>query len=312
MAAAISGGVFLIIAGVLILSQKPDGIVEGESLGFQTGGPPPVVPLTEFTARDGATLAFRDLPGDEPPIVLIHGSGWHGAAYETLGRAVADRTGRRVVIPDLRGHGPFANPRGDIRYIRQLEDDMADLAAHIGAERADFVGHSSGGGLTIRLAGGPYRDLMNKAVLIAPFLRYNAPTARDDSHWAEPQIRRIIGLSMLNTAGIRALNGLKVIEFNLPQEVLNSEQGQWATQSYSYRLNTGFAPRAKYLEDIAALPPFLLLAGELDEAFRADQYEPVMSGVSDAGSYELMQGLGHLDILNDPETAQRIAAFLAE
>lgn len=305
-------GIFLAIAGVLILSQSPDGYVEGESLGFQTGGPAPEVSLTEFEARDGATLGYRDIPGEGRVIILIHGSGWHGASYEGLGKGIAARTGRRVIVPDLRGHGPLADPRGDIDYIDQLEDDMADLMAHLGLESADFVGHSSGGGLVIRIASGAYGAMIDKAVLIAPFLKYDAPTARDDSNWAEPQIRRIIGLSMLNMVGIRALNGLKVIEFNLPDDVLDTEQGQYATQSYSYRLNTGFAPRMDYLSDIAALPEFMLIAGQNDEAFLADQYEPVMSGASDRGTYDILPDLGHLDILNDDGATDRIAGFLGK
>lgn len=306
----ISVGIFFAIAAVLIVSQRPDGSVDGESLGFQTGGPKPEAQLLEFTARDGATLGYRDIPGEGPLTVLLHGSGWHGAAYENLARMIATRSGRRVIVPDLRGHGPLASPRGDVDYIGQMEADLADLLAHIGAPSADFIGHSSGGGLVVRLAGGPHADILKRAVLIAPFLKHNAPTARDNSNWAEPQTRRIIGLSMLNTVGITAFNGLKVIEFNLPDEILASEQGQWATQAYSYRLNTGFAPRSDYKADIAALPDFLLIAGDADEAFRADQYEPVLSEASDRGQYRLLPGVGHLDILQNATAADEIATFL--
>lgn len=309
---AISVGIFFAIAFVLILSQPPKGFVSAETLDFPEGDSgAPVSELLTFTARDGATLGYRDIAGTgSGDMILVHGSGWHGAAYEPLAQAISQRCGYRVIVPDLRGHGPLADPRGDIAYVGQLEDDLADLLDHLGLDHAVFAGHSSGGGLVIRFAGGAHGARMDRAVLIAPFLKYNAPTATDGSVWARPLTRRIIGLSMLNAVGIRALNGLTAIEFNLPDTVRDTEQGQWATASYSHRLNTGYAPRSDYLADIAALPPFLLLAGSDDAAFRPFEYEPVMSGATTNGRYEILPGLGHLGILDAAETTEAIAGFL--
>lgn len=305
------------IALGLILSQWPRGHVSGEGLQFpdRTGtGSATTVVLQTYVARDGTTLGYREVAGDpDNTVVVVHGSGWHGAAYMDMAEGIAAQTGARVLVPDLRGHGPLADPRGDIAYIDQFQDDLADLLDHAEASWATFVGHSSGGGLVVRMAGGTHGDRMKRAVLVAPFLKYNAPTTRQDSGgWAKTLIRRIIGLSMLNGVGITALNGLTVIEFNLPEDVLATEDGQHATLAYSYRLNTGFAPRNDYGADIAALPEFLLLVGAEDEAFIAQEYQPTMSGFSDAGTYEVLPGLGHLDALFAPEVPTAIAAFLAD
>ncbi|MEC7763184.1 MAG: alpha/beta hydrolase [Pseudomonadota bacterium] len=308
----ISVAIFFVIAFALILSQPPKGFSSDQTLDFPTGGSSAEVSeLETFTARDGATLGYRDIAGTGAgDMLLVHGSGWHGAAYEPLARAISEQCGYRVIVPDLRGHGPLADPRGDVAYVGQMEDDLADLMDHLDLGDAVFAGHSSGGGLVIRFAGGEHASRMTRAVLIAPFLKYNAPTARETSVWAQPLTRRIVGLSMLNAVGIRALNGLTAIEFNLPPSVRETEQGQSATASYSYRLNTGYAPRSDYLADIAALPPFLLLAGSEDAAFRPDQYEPVMSGATDNGTYEILPGLGHLGVLDAPETTEAVARFL--
>jgi alpha-beta hydrolase superfamily lysophospholipase len=309
----ISVGIFFAIALILILSSRPTGFSATRTLDFpERGTAETPSDLLTFTARDGATLGYRDVPGEAGVMVLVHGSGWHGAPYETLARRIAEESGYRVFVPDLRGHGPLADPRGDIDYVAQMEDDLADLLDHLEIDDAVFAGHSSGGGLVIRLAGGEHAGRMTRAVLIAPFLKYNAPTARGESVWARPLTRRIIGLTMLNAVGIRALNGLTVIEFNIPEAVRNTEQGQFATDAYSYRLNTGYAPRADYESDIAALPDFLLLAGSEDNAFRPREYEPVMSAVTDRGTYEVMEGLGHLGILEAPETTERISRFLSK
>ena len=138
------------------------------------------------------------------------------------------------------------------------------------------------------------------------------PHGPDSGGWAHVLTRRIIGLSILNTFQIKALNHLPIIQFNMPHVVLDGPLGDTATIAYSYRLNASYAPRSKYLEDVAALPPFVLLAGGADEAFLAQEYAPTMGAVTDRGRYELMTGASHLDIVDDPRTRAVIEGFLNE
>lgn len=316
VAAAASISIYGALALLLVASQSPGPLPAREGLDFSsTGGPAPEgIETTTYTARDGAPLLLRRA-GPEAArslVVIVHGSGWHGGGYQELAAFLA-RQGHRVLLPDLRGHGAAPQRRGDIDHIGQLEDDLADLikAEARDGQRVTMVGHSSGGGLVVRFAGGAHGGLMDRAVLIAPFLKYNAPTMRENAGgWSFPLTRRIIGLTMLNQVGIAALNHLTVIQFNFPQEVLDGPSGHTATQSYSFRLNTAFAPRSDYLADVAALPPFLLIAGTEDEAFRAEAYEPTLAAASDAGTYALMPGLTHFSVLRDEESLSLIADFL--
>jgi acetyl esterase/lipase len=171
-----------------------------------------------------------------------------------------------------------------------------------------MLGHSSGGGLAVRFAGGTYGAMLSKVVLLAPFLQYDAPTTRPNAGgWAHPLTRRIIGISMLNKIGITALNGLHIISFAFPRKVLDGPEGDTATTSYSYRLNASFAPRRNYLRDVAALPEFCVITGADDNAYAAEAYEPLMSAVNPRGTYHVLPGEGHLDIVRSP-TAARIAA----
>jgi len=308
-AALIGGAAYLLIAGGLILSQRPGQTAAGNGLRFPERQGEIAAPAPErYTARDGVELAYRRFAGPEgaPLLVLIHGSGAHGLYYAGLARAVSAHA--TVLLPDLRGHGASRATAADVTHIGQLEEDIADLAhAHLQPGQSFVIaGHSSGGGLAVRYAGGEEHPRPDGAVLLAPFLKYHAPTTRENSGgWAQPLTRRIIGLTMLNAVGIRALNGLTAIEFNVPQAL----QGE-LTGAYSYRLNASFAPRADYLADIAALPEFLLIAGDADEAFRADRYQAVMAPVNPAGSYHLIPAVSHLGVIDAGVTARLIGGFL--
>ncbi|MEH6405483.1 MAG: alpha/beta fold hydrolase [Sneathiella sp.] len=275
----------------------------------------PIPPLLSYTARDGAKLDFRRYESAIPTdtyFVLLHGSGWHGQQFLSMASAIAQSGVANVITPNLRGHGVSPISRGDLAYIGQFEDDIDDLITVIKKDNSNakiiLGGHSSGGGLVVRYLGGPYGKTVDAAILLAPYLKYNAPTTRVNSGgWARPLTRRIIGLSMLNSIGITALNSLPVIQFNMPQKVLDGPLGNTATLNYSYRLNTAFAPRSDYEADLKAMTlPFLLLIGSEDEAFFADKYEAVISSQTASGTYITLPGLSHLQIAQNEKSSRAI------
>jgi pimeloyl-ACP methyl ester carboxylesterase len=248
-------------------------------------------------------------------IVALHGSGGHAGWMAGLGATLADRLAVRVIAPDLRGHGPAPQQRGDVDYIGQLEDDLADLIAHAGRPGHEVVllGHSGGGGLAIRFAGGANRALIHRAVLVAPFLQHDAPTALPmaGDGWAHALTRRMAGLYMLNAVGVTALNDLTVVQFHYPPTLLAGPAAPFATQRYSYRMQFGLSPRRDWHADVAALPPSLVVAGAADRTFRAEAYEPAMSSFVTEGRFLILDGAGHADILDDGRLVEAIAEFLA-
>lgn len=315
---AISVLVFAGIALSLIASQRPAKLMQEGGLNFSAqmaAEPGPGMALVEDVARDGATLisGFQPGPQGAPLLVLVHGSGWHGAQFERLATRLSVVSD--VLVVNLRGHFNGAGVRGDVAYVGQLEDDLADVIAAHRREGQSVVlgGHSSGGGLVVRFAGGAHRDLIDGAVLMAPFLKYNAPTTRENSGgWAVPLTRRIIGLSMLNMVGVRALDHLVAIQFSMPAALRDGPSGHQATLAYSWRLNLSYAPRGDYLADVAALPRFQLIVGAMDESFVATAYAPLMSEVTVAGQYHVIEGAGHLGVVDAPQTATLMEQFLAD
>lgn len=302
----------------LIVSQRPAKSLPEGNLSFDEitqNSDVIAMPLVRTEARDGASLSAWHMPaekGDVPLLVLVHGSGWHGDQFFGLAGKLEGTT--EILAVNLRGHFNGPGQRGDVDYVGQLEDDLADLinAFQKPGQKVVLAGHSSGGGLVVRFAGGAHGDMADAAILLAPFLKYNAPTTRKNSGgWAHVLTRRIIGLSMLNAARIRALDHLTVIQFAMPKTVLDGPGSMEATLAYSWRLNQSYAPRNDYLGDVAKLPEFLLVAGENDEGFVADGYEPLMSGVTKKGRYHLLEDVNHLGVVDDDRTAALIRDFLS-
>lgn len=318
----ISIGIYFAIAFGLILSQWPSDLAGHETISFSSvendNGSTSAAKLQTYVARDGSKLGVRHFPAktpEAPLFVFVHGSGWHGGGYVDLAQQIAASGKVEVLLPDLRGHGPNPARRGDVDYIGQFEDDIADLISQYRKDGQEVIlaGHSSGGGITIRFAGGKHRHLIDRAVLMAPFLKHDAPTARENAGgWAHPLTRRFIGLHMLNMARIPFFNGITAIQFKFPENILASSQGYTATTAYSYRLNASYAPRDNYFADIAALPRFLLLVGDREDAFIAEAYEPTMAAITDKGSYQILPGVDHIGLGNSPLAAEAILQFLNE
>lgn len=322
-AAVISVVVFFAIALALIFSQTAQyQSPASASLDFRTSiaADYRTLPaLMPFKVRDGAELEYRHYPAATPTglvLILVHGSGWHGMQFHQMASALAAEGIADVVVPDLRGHGRKPVRRGDVDYVGQLEDDIADLIGLLQkrdpGKKIVLGGHSSGGGLVIRFAGGAHRNLVDAFLLLSPFLRHDAPTTRPNSGgWANAAIRRIIGLSMLNMAGIHALDDLPAISFGMPDSVMKGPLGSTATTVYSFRMLTSLSPRRDYRADLRAIDkPFLLVAGEADEAFYAEQFESVISAETKTGRYVLLPGVSHLGLMQDPGAIEAIAAWL--
>ena len=287
----------------------------GQSLDFSViGGGVDPAPEHTYRARDGSMLAYRQY-GEGAPIdlIFVHGSGGANGYLAELGTRIAAAGVANVVTPDLRGHGARPERRGDVDYVDQLEDDLADLIAHLrrdGAPRKVAVGgHSSGGGFAIRFAGGAHAGLVDGHLLLAPFLGPDAATTRANSGgWASPRLGRIVFLSILNGFGIHALNGMTVLEFDHPESARTGLE----TSAYSFRMMAGFNPRDGE-QDVAALcRPTLVLVGADDEAFYADRYAEVFGRLAPHARVELLPGVTHLAIPSSTAAIDAAIAWLGE
>jgi len=272
--------------------------------------------LDGYRARDGQQLGYRRYLAtaeDAPVLLLLHGSGYHSRYLMPLGEVLSSGGAAHAYTPDLRGHGPSPLRRGDVDHIDQLEEDLADLIAHVRRQHPQSTlivgGHSSGGGLALRFAGGAHADGsgVDGYLLLAPYLHHAAPTARADDRWARPKVARIIALSIADRLGITALHSAVVIEFNLPAAYRDGTE----TLAYSYRLNTGLAPR-DHRADLAAIDvPLLVLVGADDDAFVAAAYPAVVKESAPSAEVVILPGVSHMGVAVGPEAAAEAARWLA-
>jgi alpha-beta hydrolase superfamily lysophospholipase len=272
--------------------------------------------LERFQARDGTALGFRHYlptgPATGRAAIVIHGSsGSSGTTIHALSSALAAH-GVEVYAMDVRGHGA-SGTRGDIGYVGQLEDDLADFVAvarkTTPSAPLTLIGHSSGGGFALRVAASSIQNLFDRTVLLAPYLGYSAPTNRPNSGgWASPDIPRILGLLALRKIGIDCCEALPVLAFAVPP---NSEK--ILTGTYSDRLMRNFANHPDFRADLAAATrPLTIIAGTDDELMLSDKYAEAVRGLAHPVEVKLIEGINHMGIVSAPKAVSEIAESVAK
>ncbi|MGZ4353673.1 MAG: alpha/beta fold hydrolase [Gaiellaceae bacterium] len=101
--------------------------------------------------------------GEGIPLVCLHGVGDSGLEFRRLAGRLP---GRRVLAPDLRGHG-----ESEWEPPWRLEQHVEDVLATVGTKPRDWLGHSFGGRLCLEIANAR-PDLVRRLVLLDPVVRF--------------------------------------------------------------------------------------------------------------------------------------------
>lgn len=143
--------------------------------------------LSGFRVREttyrGTPLRYA-VGGSGPPLVLVHGLG--GAASNWLAIAPALAAERRVIVPELPGHGGTA-PLPAAPTIDPFADAVLAVLEEEGALPAPWVGHSLGGLVGLRAA-------MRRPDAITGVVLAAAPGISSNSRSAEV-VLSIVGLA---------------------------------------------------------------------------------------------------------------------
>ncbi|MEU6425563.1 alpha/beta hydrolase [Microbispora sp. NPDC046973] len=253
---------------------------------------------------DGDIHVCQDGPRDAPALLLIHGSASSARSWDRL---VPLLTGsHRVIRIDLLGHGRSAKPAGPSYAIPDQGRRVGAALDRLGVERAIVAGHSSGGAVATALAE-QRPDLVTALVLINTGPGMDAFIASESaaiapSQWppTDEQIRRF------------ASTGVSRAGYRIPRELLDEVRVMTHhTLTATMQGTRDYLERRTLPDRLAALgTPLLVIFGEDDRRWRsssAADYRAVPGA-----KVELLPGLGHSPILEDPpRTARSLLAFTA-
>lgn len=270
----------------------------------------------QYTMRDGETLFARRFPANaDDTILLLHGVTSDSSAFNNTAVLLQQASGAEVIALDLRGHGQSGGTAGHVDYIGQYQDDVADVVAAIRAEKPNgrfiLAGHSMGGGIALQYAMLDDAPAVDGYLMFAPHLGTNAPTmmpppegemADMAAAYSQLHVPRLIGLIMLNNVGIRGLNHLDTLYFNLTDAV---------THVYSFGATANAAPQDYVAALTAVDAPMLVVVGQNDEAFVAAEYPAAVTAHS-SGQVHIIDGENHNSILDSAEALAVIEKWLGE
>ncbi|MBR1208988.1 alpha/beta hydrolase [Bradyrhizobium sp. JYMT SZCCT0180] len=312
---AAAGLVSLLLVGMIARPVTKPPTLAFISETVRAGDREGIPPVLTFQARDGSRLAYRRYAPREPTTgrvaILVHGSSGSSLAVHPLAKSLAAH-GVESFVPDIRGHGS-SGTRGDIGYIGQLEDDMADLVGFIRttipSAPLTLVGHSSGGAFALRVAGSPIQNLFTRTVLLSPYLGTKAASSRENAAgWASPNMPRIIALSLLHAAGLPCCEQLPVIAFAVPPNTTRI-----LTAEYSFRLLANFGTHRDYRVDLdAAKGPLTLIAGANDELMQSGKYEETVRRSPKANiDVRILENTNHMDVVSTAAAVSVISEDIA-
>jgi len=134
--------------------------------GFAYPYPVHLLPLV----NDGeqVRMAYMDVASPQPngrSVVLLHGRNFPSSYWAPVIKNL-NEAGYRVVVPDQIGFGKSSKPQGDLHFDTLARNTIA-LLDHLQIAKADFVAHSLGGMLGVRIARA-WPDRVAHLVLTAP------------------------------------------------------------------------------------------------------------------------------------------------
>jgi pimeloyl-ACP methyl ester carboxylesterase len=259
-------------------------------------------------ARDGAPLNYRLYAGrPDRAVVLIHGSTGTDVSMMKLAQAL-QAAGASVYAVSLRGHGGSGTVNGDVSYIGQPDDDLADLVKGAGLDkpgvRRTLAGFSAGGGLVLRFAGGKQAALFDGYVAISPYIAHDSPTNKPSSdRWADAAVPRIVALSVLDGIGLPWFQGLPAIHFATDAKADDSR-----TPVYSFRLMMSLQLGRDWRSVLARIAaPTDIVVGADDELFDAGQFKPLMEEVNPRIGVTVVPQESHLGVIANPAGTSAVA-----
>jgi len=267
--------------------------------------------LTRYATSNEPFPEYRLYEAEDPDTVLIllHTAVFDSRVLQPLATALVEANVAHVVTPDLRGHGPNPEYRGDSAVVNQLEDDLRYLIDRVETMFPSLAlvvgGHGTGGGAAVRFASTPYGELVDGVLLLAPFLGRGESTTRPAmGGWANFYGDRLFLVRVTTGFGLDHYLDMTTVEYDIPD-------GLWddtAALEHSYRLMVSYTPDEA--DDAAEIqPPCLTVVGTDDETAVPERYADLFAARENA-TVDLLDGASYFDLTLTDTAVDSIEAWI--
>ena len=290
----------------------------GERTLARAGDAVPVEP--EEITLHGHRIVLRQA-GSGPLIVLVHGITSKGETWRYVMPRLAERF--TVIAPDLLGHGESAKPRGDYS-LGAYASGIRDILLALGHERATFVGHSLGGGVTLQLSY-QFPELCERLVLVdsGGLGREVSPLLRAATLAGTKTALALLCSRKVLEAGRSLGESLDRYGFELSTDVREMARGHAsladpaARRAFLHTLHSIVEPGGQRVSAsdrlyLAENIPFLIVWGERDRIIPVAQATAAHEQVPQS-RLEIFARSGHFPQLDEPDRfVELLEAFIAE
>jgi pimeloyl-ACP methyl ester carboxylesterase len=251
--------------------------------------------------RVGEQLVHVEQAGTGEPVVLLHGFGASTYSWRKVMPALS--RSHRVVAIDLNGFGYTQRPAGRASYTREAQAQLVlGTLDALGIDRAHFVGHSYGGGITLYLAA-QHPERFRTMVLVDS----SAPTYANDRRSRAAALRPLdsllVRLVFLRPAMVRrSLLSSFWDDSLVTPELVQAYQDRLAIEGATdafYGL-TAPAPAGATVELEKIAVPALVLWGAHDELIAPESGRRAAARLPHA-EFVLLDHSGHLPLEEEPE-----------
>lgn len=280
-----------------------------------------LIPRVEnFEARDRSLVGFRKYRSKAPTrikLYLVHSETRDDLQLAGLASALAFNAGIADVFTfDMRGHGQNPLHRGDIDYVGQPTDDLADLIRATSSQ-GDVIaigGLSAGAAVAARLGIAPGQVKLSGVLLLAPILSPDFPANKPDlGGWALPLKWRVAALEIQNALGIHWSDREVAVQYAVPAAVWNGPLGYAVTSDYTWRFARSLQlPSDNGLEFARMRASYLAIVGGDDEVIDAGKFGTALQALNPRGVTEIVPQETHFSVVNTQQTLAIIQNWLSK
>ncbi|AXI25973.1 alpha/beta hydrolase [Gemella sp. ND 6198] len=221
--------------------------------------------MKEYQLRNrNYKIRYNDFPGEQTPIIFIHGLGCAGSFDYVEIAANKKFLGYRKILIDLLGAGYSDKPLDFVYNVKNHAQYLSEFLEDLNLDKVILFGHSLGGAISIELCS-LCQEKVEKLILTEPNLD---PAKKGRSSWAVAQYteedykKRLKGLIELCESGRNTMwaatlrNWLPEAAYQISKDAVSDREVSWRKLFYSFPIPKYFIFGEKTLpnDDLEELP----------------------------------------------------------